>query len=104
EPVATVPTWLVKLLQLAPDLVSFIGALLLAYPPFKVALHNRVLTGLLLRNLGTTKLGAKWGTPTIETLREILQRFAPEDFAKMLAGLLLTALGAGLKVVSVVFG
>lgn len=98
------PGWLGKLVQLAPDFVSFAGALLMAYPPFKVALHNRVLTGLLLRNLGRTKLGAKWGTPTIETIREILQRFAPEDFAKMLAGLLLTALGAGLKVVSVVIG
>jgi hypothetical protein len=99
-----VPGWLAKLIQLAPDLVSFAGALLMAYPPLKVALHNRVLTGLLLRNLGKTKLGAKWGTPTIETIREILQRFAPEDFAKMLAGLLLTALGAGLKVVSVILG
>jgi hypothetical protein len=99
-----VPGWLGKLVQLAPDVVSFVGALLMAYPPFKVALHNRVLTGLLLRNLGKTKLGAKWGTPTIETIRGILQRFAPEDFAKMLAGLLLTALGAGLKVVSVLFG
>jgi hypothetical protein len=98
---AAVPTGLAKLIALAPDLLSFAGAVLLAYPPLKVALHNRVLTGLLLRNLARTRVGEKWGPPTVQKIRQVLERFAPEDFAKMLAGLLLTALGAGLKVIVV---
>ena len=95
------PTWLSKLIELAPDVISFVGAVLMAYPPLKVAVQNRVLTGLLGRDLSKTKVGSKWGPQTIETIRAIVQQFSANDFANMLRGLLLTALGAGVKVVVV---
>lgn len=97
------PAWLAKLIELLPDLITFAGTVLMAWPPLKLARHSKILTGLLTRNLSKTKVGAKWGPQTVVTIRETLQRFSANDFANLLRGLVLIVAGTGLKVLYVVF-
>jgi hypothetical protein len=92
---------LAKLIAALPEGLSLVGFLCISWPPVKLALDNKILTDLLGRDLGKTKLGKARGQQVIEKIRLGVQSFSAKDFRCMVWGLVLTVAGAAIKLIVV---
>ena len=92
---------LAKLIAAIPDALSLAGFVFLSWPPVKLALDNKILTDLLGRDLGKTKLGKDRGKQVTEKIKLGVQYFSAKDFRCMVWGLVLTVAGAAIKLIAV---